>query len=85
MLDILKERMARMRDSAEGVAAGMIRNKVPEHIQETRYAICKECPHLYQPTDTCKKCGCFMKVKTWMPGQVCPINKWGMYVTESEK
>jgi hypothetical protein len=44
---------------------------------EERMAICRECPRLFQPTRTCKECGCFMLVKTKVPVMSCPLGKWG--------
>ena len=52
-------------------------DKVSEGVQQARYDICQGCEKLYKPTDTCKMCGCFMKVKTWLPAQECPLQKWG--------
>ena len=43
--------------------------------QEKRWDICKKCPEL-KPSNRCKKCGCFMKVKTKLNLASCPINKW---------
>jgi hypothetical protein len=76
MLEKLKQRMEHVRDAAENAASKMLVDKVSEETQEYRYGICKSCEKLYKPTDTCKVCGCFMKVKTWMPNQSCPIGKW---------
>ncbi len=76
MLNKLKEKMEQVRDAAELAAANMIPKKVSVEIQEYRYGICQGCEKLYKPTDTCKTCGCFMKVKTWMPSQECPLKKW---------
>jgi hypothetical protein len=45
-------------------------------IRDERYEICKSCPELFKPTRTCKKCGCFMAMKTWLKDATCPINKW---------
>ena len=44
-----------------------------------RAAICKNCEFLFQPTWTCKKCGCFMMIKVRVPGVSCPLPepKWG--------
>ena len=42
-----------------------------------RARICGACEHLFKPTWTCKKCGCFMKIKVRMELQDCPIGKWG--------
>lgn len=44
--------------------------------RDKRYEICKSCPELFKPTRTCKKCGCFMSMKTWLKEASCPINKW---------
>lgn len=72
----LKERMEYVRDVAENAAASMLPIKVSVEVQEYRYGICQGCEKLYKPTDTCKMCGCFMKVKTWLPNQECPLKKW---------
>ena len=76
MLEKLKQRMEQVRDAAENTASSMLTNKVSEEVQQYRYNICQGCEKLYKLTDTCKVCGCFMKVKTWMPKQECPIGKW---------
>jgi hypothetical protein len=41
-----------------------------------RFSICQACPELIKLTTQCKKCGCFMKVKTKLEKAVCPIGKW---------
>lgn len=76
MLEKLKQRMEQVRDAAEDAASKMLIDKVSPETQQYRYDICKSCEKLYKPTDTCKVCGCFMKVKTWMPHQSCPLGKW---------
>ena len=43
---------------------------------EKRLDICKNCEFLFTPTNQCKKCGCFMNIKTKMRNASCPINKW---------
>lgn len=43
---------------------------------EQRYAICKKCEFFNPKTKQCKKCGCFMPVKTYFRSQKCPIGKW---------
>ena len=49
---------------------------VDEKISKQRSDICKSCPELIKSTTQCKKCGCFMKVKTKMEKATCPIGKW---------
>lgn len=55
--------------------------KLPEAIRNVRYDICKSCDELIELTSTCKKCGCFMAVKTYVPNASCPINKWGQILS----
>lgn len=40
-----------------------------------RMEICKNCPEL-MVMDRCRRCGCFMRVKTHLPGAQCPLQKW---------
>jgi len=76
MLEKLKQKMEKMAAASYEASLNVIPNKVSEDIKNERYSICAACEFLYKPTDTCKKCGCFMQYKTWLPGQKCPINKW---------
>ena len=50
--------------------------KSTKQLQEERLAICYECPFLNQLTVSCKKCGCFMKVKTKLENATCPVGNW---------
>lgn len=43
---------------------------------DKRMSLCLECPELISITKQCKKCGCFMSVKTKLTNAVCPIGKW---------
>ena len=47
-----------------------------EELGKERMAICKACPELIQLTKQCKKCGCFMEMKTKLEYAKCPIGKW---------
>lgn len=47
-----------------------------ESLAEKRLAICKACPELIKLTTQCKKCGCFMALKTKLQEAACPIGKW---------
>jgi len=77
----LKEKLKNIKDTAEKAASDTLLSfKVSPEIQEERFNICKACEHLYTPTNTCKKCGCFMGVKTWMQDVKCPLNKWGISI-----
>ena len=47
-----------------------------DEVAEKRYSICKECPELIKLTKQCKKCGCFMAMKTKLEKATCPLEKW---------
>ena len=43
---------------------------------QRRYDICDWCPEFISLTKQCKKCGCFMTVKSKMKIATCPLGKW---------
>lgn len=43
---------------------------------EYRLEICNKCEWLDKRLVKCKKCGCFMRLKTTLRGAECPIGKW---------
>jgi Family of unknown function (DUF6171) len=45
-------------------------------LSQERLEVCRECVFLFKPTMTCKRCGCFMKVKTHLAHAECPEGKW---------
>jgi hypothetical protein len=47
-----------------------------EELGQYRLDICKTCEFYRAKTNQCKKCGCFMKLKTSLANAKCPINKW---------
>lgn len=47
-----------------------------EDLTKKRLEICRSCDRLFKPTFQCKECGCFMKIKTRIESQSCPIGKW---------
>ena len=72
-LDKLKERTAQVQAALSDATSG---ERVSPEIREERLNICLSCEHLFHPTMSCKKCGCFTKAKTWLPSQKCPVGKW---------
>ena len=52
------------------------KDRSSEEIQKERMDTCLSCPELIQLTKTCKKCGCFMEMKTKLEYAKCPIGKW---------
>jgi hypothetical protein len=51
-------------------------NHIDQKTADQRMDICKSCPELIQLTKQCKKCGCFMEMKTKLEYAKCPIGKW---------
>ena len=49
---------------------------VSEEVSIERLNICKNCPELIKLTKQCKKCGCFMTIKTRLEDSKCPLGKW---------
>lgn len=47
-----------------------------DELSNERYSICKICPELIKLTKQCRKCGCFMAIKTKLQNATCPIGKW---------
>ncbi len=45
-------------------------------VAQSRFDICKQCEHLFKPTNTCTRCGCFMKIKVKVGSMGCPVGKW---------
>lgn len=43
---------------------------------DTRLKICNECEWLDKRIVKCRKCGCFMKLKSTLKQATCPIGKW---------
>jgi len=74
MLDKLKKRVEDIRSGMNNI--DLLLDKVTPEVHEHRWNICSNCDKLWKPTSTCKVCGCFMKIKTWMPTQSCPLKKW---------
>lgn len=44
--------------------------------RNSRFDTCKGCDRLFKPTRTCRECGCFMALKTWLSSSECPLGKW---------
>lgn len=51
-------------------------NHVSDEIADSRMQLCEQCPELIKMTKQCKKCGCFMALKTKLKLASCPMGKW---------
>lgn len=49
---------------------------VDDETHDKRYQTCLNCPELIKLTKQCKKCGCFMYVKSRLEKAECPLGKW---------
>lgn len=52
-------------------------NYTTKEIRDGRYETCLGCERLFKPLRSCKECGCFMSLKTWLKHAECPMGKWG--------
>lgn len=50
--------------------------KATDKLASERFSICSACPEMIKLTSQCKKCGCFMNLKTKLQKAECPIGKW---------
>lgn len=74
----LQEKMMQAKAAAkELLEKNFEKYKVSDEIQKERFDICLDCENLKPTINQCQICGCFMNIKTWMPNQKCPIDKWG--------
>lgn len=48
----------------------------PDEVRAERERICRACEQHNPTLDTCKICGCALKLKRGMPLEKCPIGKW---------
>lgn len=48
----------------------------PEELAKYRLEICSTCEFYRHRTNQCRKCGCFMKLKTQLENARCPLKKW---------
>ena len=49
---------------------------VNKEIYKARLEVCKDCEYYFKPTGTCKRCGCFMRIKASISVMKCPEKKW---------
>jgi len=49
---------------------------INENDANKRLSICNQCPFFEKNSQRCSKCGCYLKVKTYLKAERCPIGKW---------
>lgn len=62
-------------NNIKSVMAGNSLN-ISDEEKEKRLSICKGCEFFSQVDDRCSRCGCYLKVKTYLKAERCPIGKW---------
>ena len=45
-------------------------------LSKKRLEVCNTCEQYDTKWKKCKKCGCFMEFKSFLPSSDCPLNKW---------
>lgn len=50
--------------------------KSDKELVEYRLSICQTCPFFSKAGNRCKKCGCFMSLKTTLRKAKCPVGNW---------
>jgi hypothetical protein len=61
--------------NVQSVAHGNALN-ISEADKEKRLNICKSCEFYDAGQERCSKCGCYLKVKTYLKAERCPVGKW---------
>ena len=68
-----------MKDNGDVEFSDLFDPKQPrsdKELIESRLAICNTCPAFSKTLQKCRKCGCFMKLKSTLRQASCPIGKW---------
>jgi ribosomal protein L32 len=50
---------------------------VESDLQKRRLEICQKCEYYKEDNISCKKCGCYLLIKTSWASESCPVGKWG--------
>ena len=50
--------------------------RAERELTEYRLNICQTCPMFNKYSKRCRKCGCFMKLKSTLKQAKCPLHKW---------
>jgi hypothetical protein len=79
MIDMSKSRWEQYKEK-NGTTPLDLLNPATKYIDKetatARMKTCLDCPELISLTQQCKKCGCFMNMKTKFEASKCPLGKW---------
>jgi len=85
-IDCSKSRNAGfLRRLARGVP-GLLKSELgigmaPDEVIQRRKELCLACEH--HDFGVCNECGCYLKAKTAIASEACPLNKWVAVTTKS--
>ncbi len=82
-LSKIKERIETVVAAEAELRTEMSSKIVPDQIKSERMAHCNTCEFLFTPTMQCRKCGCFVKLKTSVSFFKCPVGKWSAMPREN--
>lgn len=74
-VNTLKSRLAEIQQTVSDQINDLVPT-VDDATKEQRLSICKSCEYLFDATQQCRKCGCFVHAKTALANSGCPISKW---------
>ena len=61
--------------TVQSVAQGNSLN-ISDADKEKRLSICKSCEFYDAGQERCSRCGCYLKVKTYLKAEKCPVGRW---------
>lgn len=61
--------------AAKNIASG-VDQYVEDDVYNHRLDLCNNCPKLINLTGQCGECLCFVKLKTKLKQEQCPLSKW---------
>ncbi len=77
-LPTLSKNVSNIARAAGRVVKAIVTHKsirVSDEEKERRLSICRDC-EFYTANGRCEKCGCFIRFKTRLETEHCPIEKW---------
>jgi hypothetical protein len=77
-----KTGLAHLAHGAVGLTKALVGiDRAPAAVIEARRAICRQCDRATRHKDgvrvlRCQECACWIKLKTRLAGETCPLGKW---------
>jgi uncharacterized paraquat-inducible protein A len=65
-----------LRDIAIGIIHGRFPPLAEGQLAGERMKVCQECPQFQRLANQCRRCGCFLDLKTKLLEATCPDGKW---------